>query len=193
MKRVCLLQRGPQKKAIKHKIFSLYRKQIGSQEYVYFFDLMIAQDYFQNKIDHTRIIGRWSKPFITRRWGLDPATLKSDSRPEPGEIDGPEIESTEEVYEYPWEQMRSQLLEWKETGIKSEKSIFYAVINGRKYSMPYSWDQWLNLSISDLELLGLHGKKYNALLTPGDPSALQLLRETIKQEISKNLLSQKPT
>ncbi len=181
------------KKPIKHNIFSLYRKQIGNQEYVYFFDLMIAYDYFQNKVDHTRLIGHWSKPFITRKWGLDPLTLKSDSRPEPGQIGDPEVDSTEEVYDYPWEQMRDQLVKWKESGIIGDKAIFYVVKDNRKYSMPYSWDQWLNLSMSDLELLGLNGKKYNALLTPGDPSALQLVRDTIKQEISKGLLSQKTT
>ena len=87
--------------------------------------------------------------------------------------------------------MRDQLVKWNETGIIGDKTIFYIVVGNRKYSMPYSWDQWLNLSMSDLELLGLHGKKYNALLTPGDPTALQLLRETIKQEISKNLLNSK--
>jgi hypothetical protein len=61
------------KKPMKHNIFSLYRKQIGNQEFVYFFDLCVAFDYFQNKIDHTRLIGRWEKPLITHKWGLDPA------------------------------------------------------------------------------------------------------------------------
>ena len=192
MKPVFLVQRGPQRKQIKHSIFGLYRKQIGNQEYVYFFDHMVAKDYFQNNVDHTRLIGKWDKPIITRQFGINPATLKSDSAPEPTESEA-SIESVEEVYDFPWEQTRDQLIKWKESGIIGEKAIFYVVVNNRKYSMPYTWDQWLNLSISDLELFGLHGKKYNALLTPGDPTALQLLRETIKQEISKGLLNTKTT
>lgn len=177
-------------KPIKHNIFALYRKQIGSKEYCYFFNHMIARDYFQNSVDWTRLIGKWERPIITHKWGLNPATLKSDSRPEPGPIGDPEVESIEEVYDYEFSKIRDQLVRWKDKGIIGDKAIFYVVKDNRRYSMPYTWDQWLNLSIEDLELLGLHGKKYNALLTPGDPTALQLLRETIKQEISKNLLSQ---
>lgn len=179
------------KKPIKHNIFSLYRKQVGTKEYCYFFDHMIAKDYFQNSVDHTRLIGRWEKPLITQKHGINVHTLKSDSSPESGPIGDPEVESTETVYDYEFSKIKPQLVKWKEAGIIGDNAIYYVVVGNQKYSMPYSWDQWLNLSMSDLELLGRHGKKYNALLTPGDPSALQLLRETIKQEISKNLLSQK--
>jgi hypothetical protein len=176
------------KKPIKHNIFSLYRNRIGSKEYCYFFDLMVAKDYFQNNVDHTRLIGRWEKPLITRQYGINPATIKNDKQPEPTESE-PSVESTETVYDYEFSKIRDQLVKWKETGIIGDKAIFYVVVDNRKYSMPYTWDQWLNLPMSDLELLGLHGKKYNALLTPGDPTALQLLRETIKQEIQKGLLN----
>ena len=176
------------KKPIKHNVFALYRKQIGNQEFCYFMEKLVAIDYWGNKIDWSRRIGKFEVPILTHKWGLDPTTLKSDSQPEPGYVDDPEVDSWEEMYPYEWHSMRDQLLKWKEQGIINDKSIFYAVIGGRTYSMPFSWDQWLNLSIQDLELLGLHGKKYNALLTPGDPTALQLLRDTIKQEIAKGLV-----
>jgi hypothetical protein len=149
---------------------------------------MVASDYWQNKIDHTRILGRWERPSITRKWGLNPASLKSDSSPEPGEIGDPEVDDFETVYDYEFSKIRDQLVKWKEKGIIGDKSIYY-VVSDRKYSMPYTWDQWLNLSITDLELLGQHGKKFGGLLKPGDPKTLEVLRETIQQEIQKGLLN----
>src|SRR6476619_2787405 len=105
------------KKSIKHNIFSLYRKQVGSREFVYLFDHCVAKDYFQNNVDHTRLIGKWDRPVITQKHGINVHSLRSDSQPESGPIGDPEVESVEEVYDYPWEQMRDQLIKWKESGI----------------------------------------------------------------------------
>ena len=96
------------KKPIKHIIFSLYRKQVGSKEYCYFFDLTVAKDYFQNNVDHTRLIGRWEKPLITRQRFYDPATLKTGNQ-EPTESQ-PSVESTETVYDYEFSEIRDQLV-----------------------------------------------------------------------------------
>ena len=80
MKSAYLSAAKASKKPIKHIIFSLYRKQVGSKEYCYFFDLTVAKDYFQNNVDHTRLIGRWEKPLITRQRFYDPATLKTGNQ-----------------------------------------------------------------------------------------------------------------
>ena len=135
------------KKFIKHNIFSLYRKQVGSKEYCYFFDHMVAKDYFQNNVDHTRLIGKWDKPLITQRYGINAYSLKSDSQPESGPIGDPVIESTDTVYDYEFSKIRDQLVKWKETGVIGDKAIFYVVVGNQKYSAIS-----LNLSISDLEL-----------------------------------------
>lgn len=183
------------KKPIKHNVFSLYRKQVGAKEYCYFFDHMIAKDYFTNTVDHTRLIGKWDKPLITQQYGINVHSLKSDSQPESGPIGDPVIESTETVYDYEFSKIKPQLEKWKEAGIIGDNAIYYVVVGNQKYSMPYSWDQWLNLSIQDLTLLGEHGRKFKGLMSAQDPKTLQVLKETIQQEIQKGLLSpnQKPT
>lgn len=178
------------KKNIKHNIFSLYRKQVGSKEYCFFFDHLIAKDYFGNNVDHTRLIGRWEKPEITRQKFFDPMVLKTGSH-EPSEGEA-SVESTETVHEYEFSKIRDQLVKWKETGIIRENANYYVVVGSNKYSMPYTWDQWLNLSIADLELLGLYGKKFTGTMQLNDPKTLQVLRESIQQEIQKGLLTPKP-
>jgi len=176
------------KKPVKHNIFSLYRKQVtaGGKDYCYFFDHMLTKDYFGNNVDHTRLIGRWDKPLITRQRYFDPNVLKTGSS-EPSE-GGASIESNETVYDYEFAKIRNQLVKWKEEGIIGDKANYYVVVGSNKYSMPYSWDQWLNLSIADLELLGLYGKRLSGTMQLSDPKTLQILRESIQQEIQKGLL-----
>lgn len=180
------------KKPIKHNIFSLHRKQVGSKEYCYFFDLMIAKDYFTNTVDHTRLIGKWERPVITQQYGIDVHSLRSTSQPESGPIGDPVVESIETVYDYEFSKIKDQLVKWKETGIIGDNAIFYVVIENRKYSAPYSWEQWLNLSIQDLQLLGEHGRKFTGLMSAQDPKTLQVLKETIQQEIQKGIQSPSP-
>lgn len=176
------------KKPVKHNIFALYRKQVGSgKEYCYFFDHMVAKDYFSNNVDHTRLIGRYDKPIITRERFFDPATLKTGNS-EPSESQ-PSVESTETVHEYEFSKIRDQLVKWKEAGIIGDNAKYYVVVGSAKYSMPYTWDQWLNLSIADLELLGLYGKKFVGTMQLNDPKTLQVLRETIQNEIQKGILN----
>ena len=70
--------------------------------------MTVAKDYFQNNVDHTRLIGRWEKPLITRQWFYNPATLKTGNQ-EPTESQ-PSVESTETVYDYEFSEIRDQLV-----------------------------------------------------------------------------------
>ena len=59
---------------IKHHIGGMYRKAVGSKEYVLWFEHLTTFDYYKNPVDHTRIIGRWEKPEIVSRFSI-PTTI----------------------------------------------------------------------------------------------------------------------
>ena len=86
--------------------------------------------------------------------------------------------------------MRDQLVKWKETGIIGDNAIFYVVVGNRKYSAPYSFEQWLDLSISDLQLIGEYGRKFQGLMSAQDPQTLEVIKQTIQQEIQQGLTKQ---
>jgi hypothetical protein len=180
------------KKPIKHVLFGLYRKLLPSgKEVLYFFDNCSSKDYWQNDIGPwTRLIGKWDKPQISQPWGLDPASLKSDSAPEPGPLGDPSIMGFETQYDLEWNSMHDQILKWRGDGTIPETAIYYVVIGQRRYSVPYAFEQWFNLDIESLELLGEHGRRFKGLLGPNDPKTLELIKETIKSEIAQGLTKQ---
>jgi hypothetical protein len=137
---------GSSKTPIKHNLFSCYRKKVGTKEYFFAFDLMITKDYFKNKIDHTRLIGHFEIPIIVSNYSISPSTIRSDTAMIEPVQSPPEIESTHEEYEWEFEKIKPQLLEWKEQNIINDKTNFYAVIGSDKYGK-FTFEEFINLVV----------------------------------------------
>jgi len=176
---------------IKHKIFSVYRKQVGNTSYVYFFDLMTTQDFYKNKVDFTRFCGRWEKPeIITRRAVNAHASQMDGAMVEPTDFPS-EIDGFETVYEYPFDQVKEQLKKWWEDGTIPQTANFYAVMNNgsNKYG-GFSFDEFINLDMSDLELLGKFGNRVKGVFATGDhDEKLTALRTMLKEEMRQGTLT----
>jgi hypothetical protein len=145
---------------------------------------MITKDYFKNKIDHTRLIGRFEIPIIVSNYSRSPSTIRSDTAMIEPVQSPPEIESTHEEYEWEFEKIKPQLLEWKEQNIINDKTNFYAVMGSDKYGK-FTFEEFINLDISDLGLLGKFGNRVRGVWKPGEPMTekLDTLREQLKQEL----------
>jgi hypothetical protein len=172
------------KAPIKHNLFSCYRKKVGSKEYFFAFDLMTTKDYFKNKIDHTRLIGRFEMPVIVSNYSISPSTIRSDTAMIEPVQSPPTIESTHEEYEWEFSAIVPQLKKWWESGVIPQTANFYVVIGNDKYGR-YTFEEFVNLDISDLELLGKFGNRVRGVWKPGEPMTekLETLREQLKQEL----------
>lgn len=179
------------KKPIKHKITVCVRKKVGKTEYCYFLNHMLALDYFGNKLDWTRKIGTYERPVFTENRALTMAAPKSDGTMEPQRTNI-EVESVEEVFDYPWEQIQQQLREWKESGVIDDNSKFYVVTaDGKKYAKPFTYEEFTELSLEDLVVLGEHDRKYDGLLRSMGPTTEMI--SIIRQKIKEELMITKPT
>lgn len=80
---------------------------------------------------------------------------------------------------------------WYQQGVINQDTRLYIVVGGRKWTKgkSYSWKEWMELPIADLELLGRMGSKLSGIYK-GDQTEemVQDLRETIKEEIRTGLL-----
>ena len=74
---------------------------------------------------------------------------------------------------------------WYDQGVIDENTKLYVWVDGIKYNKPYTWDEWLNLDVQDLVLLGKYGKKFDSVLAKdmGTADILQALRNTLKEEL----------
>ncbi len=175
---------------IKHKLFSLYKKQVGNTSYVYFFDLMTTRDYYKNKVDWTRFCGRWEKPLIEVRRAVNPNTIQSDGAMVSPTDFPPSIDSMETVYEYNFSDIVPQLKKWYQDGTIPQTANFYAVTqNNTKYG-GFSFEEWIGLDVPDLELLGKFGQRVKGLYASGETdekleALKRLLREELKNPVPK--------
>jgi hypothetical protein len=172
---------------IKHAIFFIYRKQLNNgKEFCLFFNSMVCSDYFSNKVMHTRRLGKYEKPIITRPKSVRVSSIKpnqiNEAKPEPGP---PVIDTVETVYEYPWAQVKDQLRKWYDDGTVTDDCQYYVITSRENYGVKCSFDQFLDLPIEDLILLSVHGKKYAGLLKTGDPidTILDRIRERVKDGV----------
>jgi hypothetical protein len=108
---------------IRHNIFAVYRRKVGSKEYCYFFDLMMTKDYFANPVDHTRLCGKYTVPEIVTRYAINPSVIRSDSAQISPVAQPPEIVGNHEVYEYEWNAIVPQLRKWWESGVIPRQRI----------------------------------------------------------------------
>lgn len=180
--------------AIKHNIFSLYRKQVGTKEFLIFHELLYTTDYFQNKLDWTRTLGKVEVPRIVKHKSINPAAIRNaggTGRISPSE-GPPEIDSMEDVYLWEFQSVKNQLEQWHHQGVISPTAKFIAWIPPNKWSVR-SFREFMDLSLPDLELIARLGSKVTSILGPEAMSKeiLQELRETakatIKEELAKSL------
>lgn len=173
---------------VKHLITGIYRKAAGSKEYVFWHEHLQTFDYFKNSIDHTRFVGRYEVPVITRNFAINPAGITSDTTQVKPESGPPEIESMKTIHEFEFEELKPQLMKWKEQNIITDETHLYCWVGPIKYSKPYTWEEWLNLSIDDLVVLGKVGNRFDGILKPGDAGNIETLRQIVKEELQKGIL-----
>jgi hypothetical protein len=170
------------KTKISHNLFSCYRKKAGTKEYFFAFDLMITKDYFKNKIDHTRMIGKFEMPVITSTYAINPSSIRSDTAMIEPIQSPPQIESTHEEYIYEWNEVKGQLLKWKEQGIINDQTNFYIQSGSDKHGK-FSFEEWLNLPMDDLMLLSRYRDRLGTFTNEPMAERLSTLREQLKHEM----------
>ena len=134
----------------------------AGKEYLIFFELLVCQDYWGNKIDHTRQLGKVEVPVIQVRKALNPDMIRSSdlnaAKPEPLP---PEIDSMETVYLWVWSSMKEQLRKWRDSGVIADDCKFYLWVGQSRMGLKnISFDHFLDLSVEDLELLANNSLKY---------------------------------
>ena len=112
------------KKEMKHHIGGIYRKAVGSKEYVIWHEHLMTFDYYNNPVDHTRFIGRWEKPDIIRRFTI-PSSIRSDVSRLEAQESPPEVNGSEVQYDYEFNAIKPQLQEWYDKKIITEDTKFY--------------------------------------------------------------------
>ena len=173
---------------VKHSIFAMYRRKTPIGEFLFFYDSISTKDFFGNSLMTPVEIGRFSKPIITRTYGINPGTIKSTMSAEDMNPKGSEpfIESSETVYDYPWTpKLVETLKQWYEDGIISPEVKFYAW-GSVKYSV-FNWEDFISLPFEDLELLGKAGKRFDGIYTKGDVASIDTIRKIVKSELEKNI------
>lgn len=167
---------------------------MGEKEYCFFNEHLITHDIFHNPLDHTRTVGRFQKPHIVPILGYNPNATPDPNNPaELGpQAMGAQIESVETVYEWEWEKIKPQLQEWYKKGIIDDNTHLVSWVGTKKYTVN-SWDEFINLRIQDLVLLGRVGFDATGLFDPKDKSTidsiLAIAREKGKEQLVKRLQS----
>lgn len=170
---------------IKHKITGVYRKKVGNKEYVVFHEHLATFDYFKNPVDHSRTLGKVEVPIIIRRFGINPATIRSNHQQVTPEEQAAEIEGHNTVYEYEFEATKPQLVKWYKEGVIDQYTKLYAW-DEVKYSVS-KFEDLIKLPFDDLILLARVGNKLTGVFKPEDMTKeiLEMFRQTVKQEVQQ--------
>jgi len=179
---------------IKHKIVSLYRKKEGEKEYCFFNEHLMTSDLFQNPLDHTRTVGKYQLPNIVNIVGMDPNADFDHSHPKElgSSVLSSQIDHVDTIYEFEFEKIKPQLQEWRSKGIIDENTQYIAWVGTKKYTVN-SWDEFINLRIQDLVLLGRVGFDATGLFDSRNKDMiadiLAIAKEKGKEQLVKRLQS----
>jgi hypothetical protein len=169
---------------IHHKITSIYRKISGNKEYCFFFEHLWTKDLLGNYIDHTRELGRYEVPNIAITSAYD---RNQDQSQLVLSTVSSQIVNVEMKYEWEFEQIKPQLQKWYDEGIIDENTQFTVWPRcTRKYTVN-SWDEFINLSLQDLTLIGRVGPVAQGLGFNTPESILAKAKEVAKEEMDKIL------
>jgi hypothetical protein len=168
---------------IKHHIGGIYRKAVGSKEFVFWHEHLSTFDYYKNPVDHTRFMRRWEKPEIISRFTI-PSTIRSDIGKLEAKNMPPEVNGSEVQYDYEFSAIKGQLQEWYKNGIITDETRFYYWDNEGVKNPVRSFDEFLNMSGGDLILLAKSKHKLSGVFKSEERAAmLESLRAQIKEEM----------
>lgn len=111
-----------------------------------------------------------------------------DMKPKPSEA---EIEGFETVYDYDFKDLVPTLKKYREDGTLSSECKFYAWTD-HKFTVS-SFDNFVGMPIDDHVLLNKAGERFDALYKPGDPESLSKIKDIVRSELEKGLLSTNAT
>jgi hypothetical protein len=174
-------------KPIHHKIQGIYRKRVGRKEFCFFHNYCVTKDYFGNIVDYTRLVGKYQVPVISKQYGLNPGSIRSNSNVNEmmeAQEKNVHVSGMQDVYEFEWSAIKPQLQEWYRKGIIDDNTNLSAQIGDRKYTVR-RWEDFINLGIDDLVLLGEAGNRFQSILQGQTitPEILSTLREKMKSEV----------
>jgi hypothetical protein len=187
--RIQAASRGSGNKIVK-KIFTLYRKRLSNgTEWLIFHISLATKDRWNNTLSMPLLLGFVDVPQFSRTYAFDPHTKSTTGGPEDMNptASAPMIENYETVYTYPWEQVKEQILTWRKDGTIADSAKFL-VWTDKKYSVP-SFENWFNLSVDDNVMLNMAGNRFDALYDKGDPVSLEKVKDIIRSELQKGVLS----
>jgi hypothetical protein len=133
------------KKPITHKLVKIVRIRNKDGEHVYYHETLISKDFLNNRIDHSRVMGRYEDPdFVST---VDPRTNLPRAT---------EISSTSLVYQYSW--TPNIVDQWlSQEGFELDDNATYMVIDGgRKYG-GFTYEQFCNETFDNLVTIGRFG------------------------------------
>jgi hypothetical protein len=125
---------------VKREINSVYRLKKGAQEFIFYYEHLVSKNNLDNKIDHTRVIGKQTVPeFITQ---FD--TEGNESK---------YVDSSEVKYSIPFDK---EYLKKEIEPILIENHNLYVIQYDKKYG-GFGFSDFLELSYDDLVKLGKYG------------------------------------
>lgn len=101
------------------KIFQLYRRRLSNgSEWLEFHISLATKDTWGNTLSLPLLLGKYDLPEFDRTYSFDPYQKRTTSGPEDM---GPTpsasfINGYKEIYTYPWEQVKEQILTWRSDG-----------------------------------------------------------------------------
>lgn len=128
---------------IEHQITQVFRLKVGTEEKMYYQEILRSKDYLNNPIDHNRTVGKYDLPVFIKR--IDPNTGKALPT---------EVSEHKTVYELDFDKKRLDL-EVKR-GTINEKTNFVLITLGRRYG-GFAYEEFANSTFQELYDLGKYG------------------------------------
>ena len=181
--------RGSGKK-ISKKIFSLYRRRLANgSEWLIFHIQLSTKDGWNNSLGMPLELGFVDVPLFDRTYAYNPhtRTTTGEAQDMGPTASAPYIDGYETQYQYPFEQVKDQILTWRADGTIVDSAKF-AVWTDKRYSVP-SFENWLNLSVDDNIMLNMAGNRFDALYDKGDPVSLEKVKDIIRSELQKGVIN----
>jgi hypothetical protein len=187
-KRVRLAAKGSGQ-PLRFAVHSLVRKVIGEDQFFYGLVTTSSKDYFGNYVSAENEIGIIRDyPTISRTYGINVAQIKTSVSPDNmrPQASAPFISDTTTKYTIPFAQAHDQILKWKKDKTIIPTAKYYLSVDEMKYSIN-NFQDWLNLSVTDLILLNRAGNRFESLYDHGDPSSLAKVKAIVRSELEKNI------
>lgn len=133
------------KKPVTHKLTKIVRIRRKDAENVYYHETLVSRDFLNNRIDHSRVIGKYEDPeFVST---VDPRTNLPRAS---------EISHTNTLYEFVW--TPNTINQWlNQEGFELDDNATFMVIDGSRRYGGFTYEQFTNESFTDLVTIGTYG------------------------------------